>query len=67
MHSQTKSKMLIVLDKYHPILLKENMKAAPDKSHFFFTRVKFLGHIIEGNTIVPLKSRIDAIIKLQPP
>ena len=35
MHSQTKSKMLIVLDKYHPILLKENMKAAPDKSHFF--------------------------------
>ena len=42
------------------------MKAAPDKSPFFLTRVKFLGHIIERNTITPLKSRIDAIQKLQP-
>ena len=41
------------------------MKAAPDKSHFFLTRVNFLGHIIEGNSITPFKSRIDAIIKLQ--
>ena len=43
------------------------MKAAPDKSHLFLTGVKFLGHIIEKNTITPLKSRIDAIQKLQPP
>ena len=43
------------------------MKAAPDKSHFFLTRVKFLGHIIERNTITSLKSRIDAIQKFQPP
>ena len=41
------------------------MKAAPDKSHFFLTRVKFLGHIIEGNTKTPSKSRINAIIKFQ--
>ena len=31
------------------------MEAAPDKSHFFVTRVKFLGHFIEKNTITPLK------------
>ena len=43
------------------------LKAAPDKSHFFLTRVKFLGHNIERKTITPLKSRIDAIQKLQPP
>ena len=43
------------------------MKAAPDKSNFFLTRVKFIGHIIESNTITPLKSRIHAIQKLQPP
>ena len=43
------------------------MKAAPDKSHFFLIRLKFLGHIIGGNTITPLKYRIDAIFKLQPP
>ena len=42
------------------------MKAAPNKSHFFLTRVKFLGHI-ESNTKTPLKSRIHAIQKLQPP
>ena len=52
------------LEKYHQLLLRENIKAAPDKSHFFLTRVKFLGQIIEGNTITPLKCRIDAIIKL---
>ena len=59
--------MFTVLEKYHQILLQENMKAAPDKSHFLLTRVKLLGHIIERNTITPLKSRIDAIQKLQPP
>ena len=59
--------MFIVLEWYHQILKNENMKAAPDKSHFFLIRVKFLGHIIEKNIITPLKSCIDAIQKLQPP
>ena len=68
MQSQTKkNEIFYVLEKYHPLLLKENLKAAPDKSHFFLTRVKFLGHIIEGNTITPLNSHIDVIIKLQLP
>ena len=67
MQSQTKDEMFLILEQYHQILKNENMKAAPDKSHFFQTRVKFLGHIIEKNTITPLKSRIDAIRKLQPP
>ena len=65
MQSQTKAEMFINLEKYHQIILRENMKAAPDKSHFFLTRVKFLGFILERNTITPLKSRIDAIQKLQ--
>ena len=67
MQSQKKDEMFKVLEKYHQILQNENMKAAPDKSPFFLTRVKFLGHIIEKDTITPLKSRIDAIQKLQPP
>ena len=58
--------MFLVLEKYHQTSLQENMKAAPEKSHFFLTRVKFLGHIIERNTITPLKSCINAIQKLQP-
>ena len=67
MQSQTKDEMFIVLEQYHRIVQNKNLKAAPDKSHFFLTRVNFLGHNIEQNTITPLKSRIDAIQKLQPP
>ena len=67
MQSQTKEEMFNVLEQYHQILQNENLKAAPDKSHFFLTKVKFLGHNIERKTITPLKSRIDAIQKLQPP
>ena len=65
MQSQTKHEIFIVLEKYHQILLQDNMKAAPDKSHFFLTRVRLLGHTIESNTITPLKCRRDAIQKLQ--
>ena len=64
MQSQTKEKMFTVVKQYHKILQNENLKAAPNKSHFFLTRVKFLGNNIEHNI---LKSRIDAIQKLQPP
>ena len=67
MQSQLKDEMFMVLEKYHQILLHKNMKAAPNKSHFFLTRVKFLGHIIGRSTITPLKARIDTIQKLQPP
>ena len=66
MQSQTKEEMFTVLEQYHKILQNDNLKAAPDKSHFFLTRVKFLGHNIERNLITQLKSRIDAIQKLQP-
>ena len=66
MQSQTKDEKFTVLEEYHQTLLQENMKAAPDKSHFFLTQVKFLGHIRERNNIIPLNSRIDAIQKLQP-
>ena len=34
MQSQTKDEMFIDLEKYLQILKNENMKAAPDKSHF---------------------------------
>ena len=67
MQSQTKKETFIVLEQYHKILQNKNLKAAPDKSHFFLARLKFLGHNIERETITPLTSRIDAIQKLQPP
>ena len=60
---QTK-KSFKVLDKKNKIFLKENLKTAPDESHFFLTPVKFHGQIRHHNT--PLRSRIDAILRLQP-
>ena len=50
MQSQTKDEMLIILEQYHQILKKENMKVATDKSHFFLTLVKFLGYNSIGIT-----------------
>ena len=61
-HKRKKDEMFLILEQYHQRIKNENMKAAPDK-----TSVKFLGHIIERNTITPLKSRIHAVQKLQPP
>ena len=61
MQSQTKDEMFAVLEKYQQTLQNENIKAAKDKSYFFLTRIKFLGPIIEKNTITQMKSRIDAI------
>ena len=39
MQSQSTHEMSNTLEKYHQTLLEENMKAAPDKSQFFFSHV----------------------------
>ena len=54
--------MLQTLTKYHTILEKENLKAAPDKSLFFLDSVKLLGHQIRNNHIYPLKSKINGFL-----
>ena len=59
--------MFETLIEYHKILLKENLKAAPDKRYFMLKKVKFLGHIIEDKKVKPLTSRIDGFQKLEPP
>ena len=59
--------MFETLIEYHKILLKENLKAAPDKTYFMLKKVKFLGHIIKDKKVKPLTSRIDGFQKLEPP
>ena len=59
--------MFETLIEYHKILLKENLKAEPDKTYFMLKKVKFLGHIIEDKKVKPLTSRIDGFQKLEPP
>ena len=60
-------RMFETLIEYHKILLKENLKAAPDKTYFMLKKVKFLGQIIEDKKVKPLTSRIDGFQKLEPP
>ena len=67
MQSQTKAENFQKFEKKTPHFPAKNKKAAPDKSKFFLPRVNFSGHIIEETTITPLKSRVIAISKLQPP
>ena len=43
--------MYEIIIEYHKILLKENLKAAPDKPYFMLKKVKFLGHIIEDKKV----------------
>ena len=56
--------MFETLIEYHKILLKENLKAAPDKTYFMLKKVKFVEHIIEDKKVKPLTSRIDGFQKL---
>ena len=55
------------LIEHQKILLKENLKAAPDNTYFMLKNVKFLGHIIEDKKVKPLNSKIDGFQKLEPP
>ena len=59
--------MFETLIEYHKVLLKENLKAAPDKTILHVKESKFLGHIIEDKKVKPLTSRIDGFQKLEPP
>ena len=54
------------LTEYHKVLLKENLKTAPDKTYFMLKKIRFLGHIIEDKKVKPLTSRIDGFQKLEP-
>ena len=55
------------LTQYQTILKNENLKAAPENSFFLLNSFMYLGHQIQNNDIHPLKSRIDGVLKLQPP
>ena len=55
--------MYETLIEYHKILLKENLKAAPDKTYFMLKKVKILGHIIEDKKVKAITSRIDGFLR----
>ena len=50
LQSHTKAEMFTIFREYHQ-LRKGGLKAAPDKTHFFLRKVKFLGHVISKQGI----------------
>ena len=66
MQSQIKQETFTVSEKYHQILLHENMKAAPVIT-FLSNSCKVSWTHDRKKFHIPLKARIDAIQKLQPP
>ena len=61
--SDSKEHMFQLIELFHIISTKNNLKLAPEKSFFMLLKVKFLGHEIGYNTIKPIHSTIAAIHK----
>jgi hypothetical protein len=65
--TDTKEEMFNAIDEFHDLLRQSGMKAAPDKTEFFQTKVKYLGHIISGKGISPVESRVKALKEMKSP
>ena len=66
LQSQTKGEMFTIIHEYHQLLRKGGLKA-PDKTHFFFRKVKFLGHTISQDGIQPVAKRVQGLKNLKSP
>ena len=53
--------------KSNKIATKENLKLAPEKSFYMLLKVKFLGHEIGNDTIIPIPSKTEAIKRIPSP
>ena len=67
MQSQNKNEMFTVINEYHTLLSKADLKAASDKTVFFLKKVKFLGHVISPDVIQPIAKRVKDLKNLKPP
>ena len=67
LQSHTKAEMFTIFHEYHQLLRKGGLKAAPDKTHFFLRKVKFLGHIISEQWIQPVAKTIKELQNLKSP
>ena len=67
LQSHTKAEMFTIIHEYHQLLRKGGLKAAPDKTHFFLRKVKFLGHVISEQGIQPVAKRVKDLQNLKSP
>ena len=67
MQSQTRSEMFTIINEYHTLLRKAELKAVTNKANLFLKKVKFLGHVISPDGIQPIAKRVDALRNLRSP
>ena len=51
--SQNENKMFTVINKYHTLFTKADLKAVSDKKFFSLMKVKFLGQVMSPGGIKP--------------
>jgi hypothetical protein len=59
--------MCDAIDKFHQILIDNNLKADPNKTHFFQLKINFLGHTISEKGISPTLKRVEQLKNLPAP
>ena len=67
LQSHTQAEMFTNIHEYHQLLRKGGLKAAPDKTHFFLGKVKFLGHVISEQGNQPVAKRVKDLPNLKSP
>ena len=67
MQSQSNNEMFTVINEYHTLLSRAGLKAAPDKTFFFLKKLKFLGHVISPEGIIPIAKRVKHLKNLKSP
>ena len=65
--SQNKGELFSIIHEYHNLLRKTGLKAAPEKTFFFFKKVKFLGHVISCEGKQPISKRVKDLKNLKTP
>ena len=67
LQSHIKAEMFTSIHEYHQLLRNGGLKAAPDKTHFFLRKVKFLGHVISEQGIHSVAKRVQDLQNLKSP
>ena len=58
---------LDIISKAFEHLQKASLKIKLSKCLFFKDQIHYLGHLVNGTSILPLVDKIEALMKLKPP
>ena len=67
MQSKSNNEIFTVVNEYHTLLRKADLKAAPDKTFFYQKKVKFFGHVITPEGIQSIAKRLKVLKNLKSP